>query len=143
MFFGLPEKKALENSAWEEDPVRGTKDARPGNLFKKQVEISLEKLRIRYPEKSRVQRLYFNANTVTVGAVLTLCTVMRVQSTVLHIIIDSIATNLGVEGLSLSVLGKVILVVSLTDLANRYQVIAVSQILPSVAVFLAVGSMVI
>jgi len=87
--------------------------------------------------------LYFNANTITVGVVLTLCTVMRVQSTVLHIVVDLMTTRSEVGRISVSFLNKIILVVPLVDLIDRYQVVAVGQLLLSVAVFLFVGSMVI
>ena len=91
-----------------------------GRTFSDWVDSKLEGLRIRYPEKSRVQRLYFNINTIKVGVILTLCTMMGVQSTVMHMALDSLAESFVPEGLHVSLLGYTIAVAPLTSWGGGY-----------------------
>ena len=106
------------------------------------MDSKLEVLRIRYPEKSRVQRLYFNINTITVGVVLTLCTMIRLQSVAIHMALDSLADRSDPKGLYISLLGYPVVVVPLTGWGGGHQTIMVSQLLLGCGVFLSVGSIV-
>ena len=101
----------------------------------------LEGFRIRHPERSRVQRLYLNTNTITIGAILTLCTLIRIQSTIMHVVLSSLVEKAGPKGLYVSFLGYVT-VVPLSRLVGGYQTIVVSQLVLRVALFLCVGSIV-
>jgi len=99
-------------------------------------------LRTRYPGKSRVQRLYFNTNTITIGAILTLCTAMRVQSTVIHVVLNSVTEGSEPKGVCISFLGQVVTVAPLGSLGGGYQATAVIQLVLRVGIFLLMRSMV-
>ena len=48
----------------------------------------VEVLRSRHPEVSRVQRLYFNSNTMLVGMAIGLCLMLIIHSFVTHTVLD-------------------------------------------------------
>ena len=139
LFFGLAEKGTFRNSIWGKHASGPTQ----GEGLRKVFKSLSGKLRTRYPRQSRLQRLYLNINTITIAVILTLCMTMRVQSTVIHLIIDSVRAKSDVGGLSVSFLGDTIMVVPLIDLANRYRAIAMSEWFLGAAIFLSVGSIVV
>ena len=141
LFFGLEEVKAFLNTKSAQERDVWLKGAKPDTTFSDWMNSKLEGFRIRHPERSRVQRLYLNINTITIGAILTLCTLIRIQSAIMHVVLSSLVEKAGPKGLYVSFLGYVT-VVPLSRLVGRYQTIVVSQLVLRVVLFLCVGSMV-
>ena len=141
-FFGLPEEKAFLSTKPAEERDAGTRAIKPSLTLSDWIDSKLEGLRIRHPEKSRVQRLYLNINTITVGGILTLCTVIRVQLLMMRMVLSSVVGETEAKSLSVSFLGWVVSVVPLTHLGGKGQTIVGRQLLLRVSLFLSVGSMV-
>ena len=141
VFFGLPEENAFLSAESTEQESPRVKGAKPNKTPTRWIDAKLESLRIRYPEKSRVQRLYLNTNTVTIGIILTLCTAIRVQLVIMHVVLDSLTELYNPRRVCLTFLDHVILVLP-SHLIHPYPITVLCQLLLRIFLFFFVGSIV-
>ena len=142
VFFGLPEKNAFLSTESTEGRSARVKGAKPDKTLTKWTDEKLEVLRARYPEKSRVQRLYLNINTIAVGVILTLCTAIRVQLAVMHVMLDSLTGLYHSGRVCVTFLDRVVVVVPMVRLGHAYPIIVGCQLLLRAVLFFFVGSIV-
>ena len=142
IFFGLPEKNAFLDTESAEMESARVKDAKPNKTLTKWIDEKMESLRVRYPEESRVQRLYLNINTITIGVILALCTAIRVQLVVMHVVLESLTESSDLRMICVSWIDCIVVVIPLARLVHAYPVIVGGQLLLRVTLFLFVGSIV-
>ena len=141
VFFGLPEESAFLSRGLTEEKSPRVKGAKPNKTPAKWIDAKLEGLRIRYPEKSRVQRLYLNKNTVTIGVILTLCTAIRVQLVVIHVMLDSLTKLYTPRRVCLSFLDHVVVALP-GHLIHPFPITMLCQLFLRTSLFFFVGSIV-
>ena len=141
VFFGLPEESAFLSTESTEQESPRIKGAKPDKTPTKWIDVELESLRVRHPEKSRVQRLYLNTNTVTIGIILTLCTAIRVQLVIMHVILDSLTRFYNPRRLCLTFLDRVVVPLP-SHLIHPYSITMFFQLLLRTSLFFFVGSIV-